>query len=236
MIVLSDHPRWMFKKNSMGFFVGLDYYLYYFTVAVLLLVHDHVSFQNILWSPDLIIWSNYLSSLLFISRPYCMTWDFGLSAQMCGKIFPFWGSHNIKVGSVKEFQGQVTPETKLWQLSYLIKFDRNAKSSSFQPYKAVKSSCPMIFITLLDSLPVQDTLIVTIHLWPMYSPERQLVSVITRQTSQKSLSITPIMKEDKAAELARRKKERKQVGLFTSFLCENSDSFLSHSHISVLRC
>jgi len=28
----------MFKKNSMEFFLGLDYYLYYFTVAVLLLV------------------------------------------------------------------------------------------------------------------------------------------------------------------------------------------------------
>ena len=28
--VLSDHPRWMFKKNLMEFFVGLDYYLYYF--------------------------------------------------------------------------------------------------------------------------------------------------------------------------------------------------------------
>jgi len=27
VIVLDDHPRWMFKKNSMGFFVGLDYYL-----------------------------------------------------------------------------------------------------------------------------------------------------------------------------------------------------------------
>ena len=26
----------MFKKNWIGFFVGLDYYLYYFTVAVLL--------------------------------------------------------------------------------------------------------------------------------------------------------------------------------------------------------
>jgi len=28
--VFSDHPRWMFKKNSMEFFVELDYYLYYF--------------------------------------------------------------------------------------------------------------------------------------------------------------------------------------------------------------
>ena len=27
--VLSDHPRWMFKKNSIEFFVELDYYLYY---------------------------------------------------------------------------------------------------------------------------------------------------------------------------------------------------------------
>jgi len=27
---LSDHPRWMFKKNSIEFFIGLDYYLYYF--------------------------------------------------------------------------------------------------------------------------------------------------------------------------------------------------------------
>jgi len=30
MNVLSDHPRWMFKKNSIEFFLGLDYYLYYF--------------------------------------------------------------------------------------------------------------------------------------------------------------------------------------------------------------
>ena len=48
MIVLSDHLRWMFRKNSMEFFVGLVYYLYYFTVAIQLLVHDHMSFQNVL--------------------------------------------------------------------------------------------------------------------------------------------------------------------------------------------
>jgi len=28
----------------MEFFIGLDYYLYYFTVAVLLLVHSHMIF------------------------------------------------------------------------------------------------------------------------------------------------------------------------------------------------
>ena len=48
VIVLSDHSRWMFRKNSIEFFVGLVYYLYYFMVAVQLLVHDHMSFQNVL--------------------------------------------------------------------------------------------------------------------------------------------------------------------------------------------
>jgi len=37
----------MFKKNLMEFFIGLDYYLYYFTMAILLLVYDHMSFQNV---------------------------------------------------------------------------------------------------------------------------------------------------------------------------------------------
>jgi len=55
MNVLSDHPRWMFKKNSIEFFLGLDYYLYCFTVAVLLLVYDHMFFLNVLWSLDLVM-------------------------------------------------------------------------------------------------------------------------------------------------------------------------------------
>jgi len=54
VIALSDHPRWMFRKNSMEFFIVLSYYLYYFTVAVLLKVHDHMSFQNV-W-PCHMIW------------------------------------------------------------------------------------------------------------------------------------------------------------------------------------
>ena len=48
VIALSDHPKWMFRKNSMEFFIGLVYYLYYFIVAVRLLVYDHMSFQNVL--------------------------------------------------------------------------------------------------------------------------------------------------------------------------------------------
>ena len=52
MIALSDHPRWMFRKNSMEFFVGLDYYLYYFTSGCILKSRGHKSFQNVLWSHD----------------------------------------------------------------------------------------------------------------------------------------------------------------------------------------
>jgi len=48
VIALSDHPRWIFRKNLMEFFVGLVYYLYYFTVAIQLLVYNHMSFQNVL--------------------------------------------------------------------------------------------------------------------------------------------------------------------------------------------
>jgi len=44
----------MFKKNSIEFFLGLDYYLYYFTVAVLLPVYDYMFFQDVLWSLDLV--------------------------------------------------------------------------------------------------------------------------------------------------------------------------------------
>ena len=61
---LSDHPRWMFKKNSMEFFIGLQFYLYYCYSGCTLKSHDHLlfpecsmvtcSFQNVLWSPDLV--------------------------------------------------------------------------------------------------------------------------------------------------------------------------------------
>jgi len=54
MIVLSDHPRWIFKKNSMEFFVGLLLYLYYFISSCTLIVHDYIFFQNVLQSYDLI--------------------------------------------------------------------------------------------------------------------------------------------------------------------------------------
>ena len=43
---LSDHPRWMFKKNSMEFFVGLQFYLYYCYSGCTLKSHDHLLFPE----------------------------------------------------------------------------------------------------------------------------------------------------------------------------------------------
>ena len=43
---LSDHPRWMFKKNLMEFFVGLQSYLYYCYSGCTLKSHDHLLFPE----------------------------------------------------------------------------------------------------------------------------------------------------------------------------------------------
>jgi len=42
----------MFRKNLIEFFIGLNYYLYYFTSGCTLKSHSHKSFQNILWLRD----------------------------------------------------------------------------------------------------------------------------------------------------------------------------------------
>ena len=44
--VLSGHPRWMFRKNSMEFFIGLQPYLYYCYSGCTLESHDHMSFPE----------------------------------------------------------------------------------------------------------------------------------------------------------------------------------------------
>jgi len=46
--------------------LDLTIYLYYFTSGYALLLHDHMFFQNILWSHDLIMWYDY-SPILFVS-------------------------------------------------------------------------------------------------------------------------------------------------------------------------
>jgi len=52
VMALSDYPRWIFRKNSMEFFIGLSYYLYYFISGCTLKSCGHKPFQNILWSHD----------------------------------------------------------------------------------------------------------------------------------------------------------------------------------------
>ena len=44
--VLSNHPRQMFKKNSMEFFVGLQPYLYYYYSGCTLESHNHMFFPE----------------------------------------------------------------------------------------------------------------------------------------------------------------------------------------------
>ena len=46
---LSDHPRWMFKKNSIEFFVGLQSYLYYCYSGCTLKSHDHLLFSRMFY-------------------------------------------------------------------------------------------------------------------------------------------------------------------------------------------
>ena len=79
---LSDHPRWMFKKNSMEFFVGLQSYLYYYYSGCTLKSHDHLlfpecsmvtwPFQNVLWSCDFGLLSSYPA---FYSVVYLGVWN-----------------------------------------------------------------------------------------------------------------------------------------------------------------
>ena len=44
--VLSGHPRWMFRKNLMEFFIGLQPYLYYYYSGCTLESHGHMSFPE----------------------------------------------------------------------------------------------------------------------------------------------------------------------------------------------
>ena len=48
IIALSDHPRWMFRKNSIEFFVGLQHYLYYYYSSCTLSPTITCPFQNVL--------------------------------------------------------------------------------------------------------------------------------------------------------------------------------------------
>jgi len=52
VIVLSDYPRWMFRKNLIKFFIGLVYYLYYFYSGCMMLGnHSKVITLKLMDSP-----------------------------------------------------------------------------------------------------------------------------------------------------------------------------------------
>ena len=79
------------QKNSIEFFVGLDFYLYYFYNGCTISLWSHV-----LPECSVITWPCHVTlvPILFISQPHYTSWGFGLSVQIYRKLFPFWGSHN----------------------------------------------------------------------------------------------------------------------------------------------
>ena len=93
--VLSGHPRWMFRKNSMEFFVGLQPYLYYYYSGCILESHGHMSFPEcsmVTW-PCYVTWLTKSLFCLCLYSVVCLG-GFSLSVQMHGKPFPARGSHN----------------------------------------------------------------------------------------------------------------------------------------------
>jgi len=86
----SRRTRWMFKKNSMEFFIGLDYYLYYsYSGCTTISPWSYVLLEcsMITW-PCHMIWLPKFLCCLYLN-PF--VW---LSAQMHRNLFSFWGSYN----------------------------------------------------------------------------------------------------------------------------------------------
>ena len=122
MNVLSNHPRWIFKKNSIGFFVGLDYYLYYSYSGCTTISPWSYVFPEY----SMITWSCYM--IWLPKFPCCLYLDpfIWLSTWIYRNLFPFWGSHNNspvwnwfrrledKVSKVEKEDHMIT--TKEWRL------------------------------------------------------------------------------------------------------------------------
>ena len=64
----------MFKKNSIEFFIGLNYYLYYFTSGYTLKSYSHKSSQNVLWSHDSghVVWLLRFPCYLYLDPIVCL--------------------------------------------------------------------------------------------------------------------------------------------------------------------
>ena len=81
---LSDYPRWMFKKNSMEFFVGLQSYLYYCYSGCTLKSHDYLLFPEC----SMVTWPCYVTlaySVPILPFTPLYTWVF----EMCGEPFSY---------------------------------------------------------------------------------------------------------------------------------------------------
>jgi len=67
-------------------------------------------FQNVLQSPDLIMWCGLLKfPILFIVLSCYISWDCESTVQKCGKLFPFWGSHNSDLA----WDDLITPQVQV---------------------------------------------------------------------------------------------------------------------------
>ena len=71
----------------MEFFVGFDYYLYYFTSGYTLKSHGHKFFQNILWSHD----SGHMVGLL--KFPYYLYLDPIMHLDVVDQMFKYTGNY-----------------------------------------------------------------------------------------------------------------------------------------------
>ena len=72
--VLSGHPRWIFRKNSMEFFVGLQPYLYYYYSGCTLESYGHMSLPEcsmVTW-PCHVTWLTKFLSCLCLYSVVCL--------------------------------------------------------------------------------------------------------------------------------------------------------------------
>ena len=118
IIALSDHPRQIFRKNSMEFFVGLDYYLYYFTSGCTLKSHGHKSFQNVLWSHD----SGRMVCLL--KFPHYLYLDPIMYLDIIDQMFKCMGNYFL-FGALITIQqclyARNSDNLTIWRLSFVLK-------------------------------------------------------------------------------------------------------------------
>ena len=85
--VLSGHPRWMFRKNSIEFFVGLQPYLYYYYSGCTLEFHGHVSFPEC----SMVTWPCHMTWLTKTLFYLCLC-SIVLLWRLLGWVFPCMGS------------------------------------------------------------------------------------------------------------------------------------------------